>query len=117
MFYLVAGVLLLAGLLLLGRLFVTADPRQLAQNLTLAAFAVSFALILILAAGRPAVLLLLPLTLLWLPQCRRWLGARWRGASRSGPSRPPPPRFLRIENDPRAGAAGGTVISGIFAGS
>src|SRR4051794_27691500 len=70
MLYLIGGVLLLFGLILLGRLFVSADPKQLARFVRWGAIALAAAAAMaLLVSGRLSLLLALGAGLL--PLLRR----------------------------------------------
>lgn len=116
MLYLIGGVLLLLGLMLLVRLFVNADPKQLARFVKWAAIALAAAAILALAvSGRLSILLALAAGLL--PMLRRLhslLGGLW-GPSTGAASEVETP-YIRMHLDHDTGAMTGTVLQGRFAG-
>lgn len=116
MLYLIGGVLLLFGLMLLGRLFVSADPKQLARFVKWGAIALAAAAIVALAvSGRLSLLLALAAGLL--PLLRRLhslLGGIW-GPS-SGKTSEVETAYIRMSLDHDTGTMTGTVLHGSFAG-
>jgi hypothetical protein len=113
---LLGGFAILIGLLLLGYLFVNADPARLAKivkwtGIVLAALAV----LALLVSGRLAMFLA-PLALL-LPSLRRLrsMVSGFRGPSNAGASTVET-RFIRMTLDHDTGAMDGTVLQGRFAG-
>src|SRR4051794_16390834 len=116
MLYLIGGVLLLFGLMLLARLFVTADPKQLARFVKWGAIALAVAAVVALAvSGRLSVLLALAAGLL--PLLRRLhslLGGMW-GPSAGNSSEVETP-YVRMSLDHDTGTMTGTVLQGQFAG-
>jgi hypothetical protein len=122
MLFLLGGLAILGGVLLLGYLFVNANPMRLAGAVRWTAIvvgvvvAVAFAVaLLVLSEGRIMALLLPVLPLI--PALRRWLGRR------SGAAGPAPGRssevdtpFLRMRLDHDTGNMEGTVLRGQFAG-
>jgi hypothetical protein len=113
---LLGGFAILIGLLLLGYLFVNADPARLAKivkwtGIVLAALAV----LALLVSGRLAMFLA-PLALL-LPSLRRLrsMVSGFRGPSNAGTSTVET-RFIRMTLDHDTGAMDGTVLQGRFAG-
>ena len=112
MLYLIGGVVLLFGLMLLGRAFVNADPKQLARFVKWAAIALAAAAVVALAvSGRLSMLLALAAGLL--PLLRRLHSADRRPARTVGRDhlrgrdvlRAHEPRS-RYRRDDRHGAAG-----------
>jgi hypothetical protein len=117
MLFLFGGLAILCGLLLLGYLFVNANPARLAGAIkwtgiglgVLAALAV-----LVLSEGR-VVALFLPLLPL-IPALRR-MRARWRGAAPApGRSSEVETPFVRMRLDHDTGEMAGTILRGRFAG-
>jgi DnaJ domain len=116
--YLLGGVAILFGLVLLGYLFVNADPVRLARILKwvgigLGALAVIGLLVLTEGRGITLLVLLFALRPLW-----RWLRSMMSGlggpsTGRSSAAETP---FLRMSLDHDTGAMTGTVLRGRFAG-
>jgi hypothetical protein len=116
MLYLIGGVLLLFGLLLLGRLFVNADPRQLARFVKWAAIALAVAAIAaLLVSGRLSMLLALAAGLLPILRRVHSLAGGRRGPSAGATSDVETP-YVRMSLDHDTGAMSGTVLHGRFAG-
>ena len=118
MLFLLGGVAILCGLLLLGYLFVNADPVRLARSLRWVGLGVAVLLaiaLLIVTEGRIAVFLA-PLLPLW-PVLRRVRSA-WRGFSgpSTGHSSTVETPFIRMTLEHDTGAMTGTVLRGSFAG-
>jgi hypothetical protein len=114
--YLIGGVLLLLGLMLLARLFISADPGTLARFVKWGAIALAAAAVIALAvSGRLSMLLALAAALF--PMLRRLhsLVGGLRGPSVGGTSEVETP-YLRMSLDHDTGAATGTVLRGRFAG-
>ena len=112
--YLVLIVLLLAALLVLGRVFVTADPRRLARAVKIAGVALGTALaIYLLVAGRLAIgsflLALMPLLLRWRAFARAMKNAR---GPKPGAQSEVSTRYLRVRLDHDTGAMTGTILQG-----
>ena len=119
MLYLLGGVAILCGLLLLGYLFVNADPARLARSVKWAGF--GFAALVILALvvvteGR--VLALLAPLLAALPMLRRLRSAvsGMRGPA-AGDTSTVETGFIRMQLDHDTGAMTGTVLQGRFVGA
>jgi hypothetical protein len=115
---LLGGVAILCGLLLLGYLFVNADPARLARiaKWTGIALAVAAAIALLVVTEGRVMMLLAPLLAL-LPALRRvrsMLGG-FRGPSTARDSTVET-RFIRMSLDHDTGAMTGTVLQGRFAG-
>ena len=116
MLYLLGGFAILCGLLLLGYLFVNADPARLARIVKWAGIVLAVAaLIALLVSGRLAMLLLPLLALL--PGLRRLRSmlSGLRGPS-AGHSSTVETAFIRMTLDHDTGAMSGTVLRGRFAG-
>ena len=118
MLFLFGGLAILCGVLLLGYVFVQADPAKLARNLKWVGIAVAVVLglaLLVLSEGRVAIFIapLIPLIPAW-RRLRRWFGAtRGPAAGRSSTVETP---FVRMSLDHDTGAMLGTVLQGRFAG-
>ena len=116
MLYLIGGVLLLFGLLLLARLFVSADPKQLARFVKWGAVALALSAVIALAvSGRLSMLLALAAALF--PLLRRLhslLGGMWSPAA--GNVSEVETAYIRMNLDHDTGAMTGTVLQGQFAG-
>jgi hypothetical protein len=116
MLYLIGGVVLLFGLILLGRAFVNADPKQLARFVKWAAIALAAAAVIALAvSGRLSILFALAAGLL--PMLRRVhsLIGGLRGPS-AGATSDVETSYVRMSLDHDTGAMSGTVLRGPFAG-
>jgi hypothetical protein len=116
MLYLLGGFAILIGLLLLGYLFVNADPARLARIVKWAGIVLAvLAVLALLVSGRLAMFLA-PLALL-LPGLRRLRSmlSGFRGPSSAGTSTVET-RFIRMTLDHDTGAMDGTVLQGSFAG-
>jgi hypothetical protein len=116
MLYLLGGFAILIGLLLLGYLFVNADPARLAKIVKWAGIVLAvLALLALLVSGRLAMFLA-PLALL-LPGLRRLrsMFSGFSGPSAAGISTVET-RFIRMTLDHDTGAMDGTVLEGRFAG-
>ncbi len=120
MLFLLGGVLILCGVLLLGYLFVNADPARLARSLKWlgigAAVALALALV-ILSEGR-FLIFVAPLAAL-VPALRRFrsMASGMRGGPSSGRRSNVETPFLRMALDHDTGAMTGTVLRGRFAGA
>ena len=116
MLYLIGGVVLLFGLMLLGRAFVNADPKQLAVFVKWGAITLAAAAVIALAvSGRLSMLLMLAAGLL--PMLRRLhsvIGGL-RGPS-AGATSEVETSYVRMSLDHDTGAMTGTVLQGGFAG-
>jgi hypothetical protein len=116
MLYLIGGVLLLFGLLLLARVFVNADPRTLARFVKWTAIALAAAAVIaLLVSGRLSMLLALGAVLL--PMLRRLhsVVGGLRGPS-PGATSEVETSYLRMSLDHDTGTMTGTVLRGHFAG-
>ena len=116
MLYLLGGFAILIGVLLLGYLFVNADPARLARIVKWAGIVVAvLAVVALLVSGRLAMFLA-PLALL-LPGWRRLrsIFSGFRGPSSAGTSTVET-RYIRMTLDHDTGAMDGTVLEGRFAG-
>ena len=116
MLYLLGGVLILFGLLLLGRLFLSADPKTLARFVKWTAIVLAAAAIVAIAvSGRLAMLLAIAAGLL--PVLRRLhstIGGM-RGPS-AGSTSDVETAYVRMSLDHDTGLTSGTVLQGRFAG-
>jgi hypothetical protein len=116
MLYLLGGFAILCGLLLLGWLFVNADPARLARIVKWTGIALAVLAVLALAvSGRLALLLglaagVIPL----LRRLRSGIGG-WRGPAAGSSSTVETP-FIRMSLDHDTGSMAGTVLRGRFAG-
>lgn len=116
MLYLLGGVAILGGLLLLGYVFLNANPAQLARFVKWAGIALAaVAVVALTVSGRLALLLGLAAALL--PVLRRMymLAGGLRGPSPGASSDAETP-FVRMSLDHDTGAMHGTVLQGRFAG-
>ena len=118
MLYLLGGVAVLGGLLLLAYLYVNADPARLARTLKwggLAVAALALLALLVLTEGR-AVVLAAPLGML-LPLWRRmrpfFSGMRGPAANSNSTVET---AYIRMSLDHETGTMNGTVLQGRFAG-
>jgi hypothetical protein len=118
--YLVLGVLLLIGFLLLARGFVAADPKSLVRVFKWSGLGIGGALVVYLALTRQLgqaialAMLLAPLVLRWRSLGR--LGRGWRSAGGANGSSKVETRFLRMSLDHESGVLDGTVLDGQFRG-
>ena len=116
MLYLIGGIFLLFGLVLLGRAFVNADPKQLARFVKWAAIALVAAAIVALAvSGRLSVLLALAAGLFPLLRRLHSVVGGLRAPSAGATSEVETP-YVRMSLDHDTGAMTGTVLRGRFAG-
>jgi hypothetical protein len=119
MLYLIGGLAILGGLLLLLYLFVNADPAKLATGGKWVLIGLAIAVALFLLLSDQFRLLWLPLAI-GLPAWRRYrsLFSRFAGFSRptTGRSSDVETPYLRMSLDHDTGAMTGTVLSGRFAG-
>lgn len=119
MLFLFGGIAILCGGLLLGYLFVNADPARLARALKWAGIAVAAALalaLLVLSEGR-IIAILAPLVALF-PAWRRLrsLFGGALGGPQTGGSSTAETAFIRMQLDHETGAMTGTVLQGRFTG-
>jgi hypothetical protein len=117
--FLLGGVVLLGGLLLLVYLFVNVDPVRLARNLKwigIGIAAVAVVALLLFPPAREIAALMFPLAMS-MPLLARFrnLLDRWR-APRGGQSSTVATDFLRMTLDHDTGTMTGTVLRGRFAG-
>jgi hypothetical protein len=119
MLYLIGGLAILGGLLLLLYLFVNADPAKLATGGKWVLIGLAIAVALFLLLSDQFRLLWLPLAI-GLPAWRRYrsLFSRFAGFSRptTGRSSDVETPYLRMSLDHDTGTMTGTVLSGRFAG-
>ncbi|MFI4947208.1 MAG: DnaJ domain-containing protein [Alphaproteobacteria bacterium] len=113
---LLGGFAILVGLLLLGYLFVNADPARLARIVKWTAIIVAVLVVIALFWSERFAMLLTPLAML-MPMWRR---VRSMMSGISGPSGARDSivetRFIRMTLDHDTGAMSGTVLEGRFAG-
>ncbi|HKS89292.1 MAG TPA: DnaJ domain-containing protein [Stellaceae bacterium] len=119
MIFLIGGIAILCGVLLLGYLFVHADPARLARNLRwigIAALAAATLALLVLTEGR-LFMLLVPAAFLW-PAWRRLrsMMGGFSGGPQTGQNSTVETPFIRMSLDHDTGAMAGTVLQGHFAG-
>jgi hypothetical protein len=116
MLYLLGGFAILCGLLLLGYLFVNAEPARLARILKWTGIVVAGLAVVALAISGRLSLLLTPL-LFAIPALRRLrtMFAGFRGPSAGSNSTVETP-FVRMSLDHDTGHMTGTVLRGRFAG-
>jgi hypothetical protein len=116
MLYLIGGFAILGGFLLLGYLFVNADPARLARVVKWAGIGVAVLVVLALLVSGRLAMFLAPLALL-LPGLRRLrsMFSGFRGPSAAATSTVET-RFIRMTLDHDTGAMDGTVLEGHFAG-
>lgn len=116
MLFLVGGVALLGGLLLLVYLFVNADPVRLARNLKWAGIGLAVLAVAALAISGRLAALLVPAAMAMPALMRlRTLLDRFR-TPRGGQSSTVSTDFLRMTLDHDTGTMTGTVLRGQFAG-
>ena len=119
MLYLLGGVAILLGLLLLGFLFVNADPARLARSVKWGGIglAATAALGLVILTEGRVIAWLVPLGAVAIPAVRRfrslWGGMRGPASSRTSTVET---GFIRMSLDHDTGAMTGTVLRGHFAG-
>src|SRR5665213_2863928 len=117
MLALLGGAAILVGLLLLGYLFVNANPAKLVRGLKWTAIGIAAVLFLFLLLSERFAFLWLPLTLAF-PYLRGYLRsffAKFNGPS-AGSSSEVGTAYLRMTLDHETGAMTGTVMAGAFAG-
>jgi hypothetical protein len=116
MLYLLGGFAILCGMLLLGYLFVNAEPARLARTLKWTGIVVAGLAVVALAVSGRLSLLLMPLAFA-LPALRRLrtMFAGFRGPSAGSSSTVETP-FVRMSLDHDTGHMTGTVLRGRFAG-
>ena len=117
MLFLVGGLVILGGFLLLAWLFIKTEPQKLAQLVKWVLIAAAVGLFIVLLLSERFAFLWLPLALA-LPAWRRYRslfsGFRGPAAGRSSDVSTP---FLRMSLDHDTGTMTGTVLQGRFAGS
>jgi DnaJ-domain-containing protein 1 len=119
--YFILGFALLAGLLLMAKWFVAAEPRQVAKvaRWGLVLLAVVLALVFVIAGRHFLLAFLLPL-LIPILRARMlrmlWLRAKAAAGPRKGQTSQVETRFLRMELDHDSGDMNGEVLEGAFAG-
>ncbi len=116
MLYLVGGFAILCGLLLLGFLFVNANPARLARIVKWAGIVLAVLAVIFLIWSERFAMLLAPIALL-LPAWRRLrsMVGGLRGPSSAGTSTVET-SFIRMNLDHDTGTMTGTVLQGRFAG-
>lgn len=126
--YFILGIAVLAGLLLAGRWFASADPKAIAKVLKiLAVVAVIVVAVFFAVTGRLAwALMTLPVLVPWFLRLRslartaknfsRMAGMAGGGRGGTGRTSKVETRFLRMELDHDSGTMDGEVIHGSFAG-
>jgi len=116
MLYLLGGIAILCGLLLLGYLFVNADPARLARVVKWTAIVAAVLAVVALIWSERFAMFLTPLAIL-LPGWRRvrsmMSGLRGPSAARDSTVET---RFIRMTLDHDTGTMSGTVLEGRFAG-
>jgi DnaJ-domain-containing protein 1 len=119
--YVILGIAVLIGLLLLARGFVNAEPKQLARTLKWTGIALAGLFVVYLAATRQ-IEWLLSAAAVAMPFFMRWRRMRgpmggWGNTSpRAGQSSTVETRFIRMSLDHDSGTIDGTVLEGAFAG-
>lgn len=116
MLYLLGGFAVLCGLLLLGYLFVNADPARLARNVKWAAIGGAVLAVVGLAVSGWLAMLLAPLVILFpaLRRLRSMVGGL-HGPTTGQASDVQTP-FIRMRLDHDTGSMSGTVLAGRFSG-
>jgi hypothetical protein len=126
--YVILGIALLVGFMLLARGFVTADAHTLARTLKISGLVLGGAFVVYLAATRQiewlfsAAAVALPFFVRWRrmrqpPQGWGWPGGGAGTARRSaGQTSTVETRFIRMSHDHDSGIIDGTVVEGGFAG-
>lgn len=120
MAYLIFGLLVLAGVLLLARWFATAPPSDVIKVLRYSAFTAgaAFLLFLVLGGARTIAFLLAPLLIPFLINARGLLNRlKTMTGPRPGQTSTVETRFLRMTLDHDSGAMDGTVREGPYRGS
>jgi len=117
--FLILGICVLAGAYLLGRWFVSADPKALVRSLKIVGVVVAVCIVFVLAvSGRLGVAIaaagvLLPIVMRWRALANRVKAARGPSSGLQSTLRT---AYLDVALDHDSGAISGTVLSGIFAG-
>ena|SRR5215831_7529804 len=116
MLYLLGGFAVLSGFLLLGYLFVNADPARLARGLKVTGIVIAVVAVATLAISGRLAVLLMPLAMLMPLLIRvRSLLDRYRPPA-GGQTSTVATAFLRMTLDHDTGRMEGTVLRGRFAG-
>jgi hypothetical protein len=116
MLYLLGGVAVLSGFLLLVYLFVNADPARLARGLKVTGIVIAVAAVATLAVSGRLAALLMPLAMLMPLLIRvRSLLDRYRPPA-GGQTSTVATAFLRMTLDHDTGSMEGTILRGRFAG-
>jgi hypothetical protein len=119
--YVILGIAVLIGLILLARGFVNAEPKQLARTLKWTGIALGALFVVYLAATRQ-IEWLLSAAAVAAPFLMRWRRMRgpmrgWGTASpSSGQSSTVETRFIRMSLDHDSGTIDGTVLTGTYSG-
>ena len=120
MLLLLGGCAILAGLLLLGYLFVNADPARLAPILKWTGIVLAVLAALAIAVYARMLLFLAPIAVTWLVRQFRSGFSGFRGSGFRGPSASQSSDVetasVRMRLDHDTGAMSGTVLQGRFAG-
>lgn len=113
--YFLLGLFLLAALLFLGRWFVEANPRKVAQGLKWGSLTVAaIVLLFILASGRVALLFAMVPAAFWIYRMiQRGKAARGPSAGQASEVRT---RFLQMRLDHDSGALDGEILDGRYEG-
>ena len=113
--YFILGLFLLAALLFLGRWFIEAEPRRIAQGLKWGGLAVAaLVLLLIVTSGRVALLFALVPAAFWIYRMiQRGRAARGPSAGQASEVRT---RFLEMRLDHDSGTLDGEVLDGRYEG-
>ena len=116
MLFLLGGFAVLCGLLLLGYLFVNADPARLARGLKVTGIVIAVAAVATLAISGRLAAILMPLAMLMPLLIRvRSLLDRYRPPA-GGQTSTVATAFLRMTLDHDTGSMEGTILRGRFAG-
>lgn len=113
--YFILGLFLLVAILFLGRWFVEAEPRRIAQGLKWGGLAVAaLVLLLIVTSGRVALLFALVPAALWIYRMiQRGKAARGPSAGQASEVRT---RFLQMRLDHDSGTLDGEILDGRYEG-
>lgn len=125
--YLILGVALLGGFLLVGRWFINADPKTLVKSLKWLSIVLGVGVIISLAVtGRLAwAVMALPALLPWFMRARAFgraarnfqrMSQTMRGGGATGQTSEVRTRYLRMILDHDSGTMGGEIIDGPYSG-